>query len=149
MALYRRSALGCGWIRRMPPLRILLADDHALFRGAVASLLAHESDFEVVGQAVDGCQALEMARELMPDVILMDISMPAADGLTATRRIKAELPHVKVVILTVSHREHSLFEAVESGADGYLVKSVEPQELYGTLRGVVQGPLAKPSDTPH
>ena len=123
----------------MSGIRVLLADDHALFRGGVASLLATESDFDVVGQAADGRQAVEMARELMPDVILMDISMPVMDGLEATRRIKAELPYVKIVILTISDGERSLFEAVKSGAQGYLLKMIEPQALCGTLRGVVRG----------
>jgi len=80
-----------------------------------------------------------MARELMPDVILMDISMPVMDGLEATRRIKAELPYVKIVILTVLDEEQKLFEAVKSGAQGYLLKKIDPQALYGTLRGVVRG----------
>ena len=123
----------------MNPIRVLLADDHALFRRGVASLLAAEHDFEVVGEAGDGQQALEMARELMPDVILMDISMPVMDGLEATRRIKAEIPYVRIVILTVSDGERNLFEAVKSGAQGYLLKNIEPQALYGTLRGVVRG----------
>src|SRR5512134_2688603 len=123
----------------MNPLRVLLADDHALFRQGVANLLAAENDFEVVGEAVDGQQALEMARELMPDVILMDISMPVMDGLEATRRIKAEIPYVRIVILTASDGDRSLFEAVKSGAQGYLLKKIEPQALCGTLRGVVRG----------
>ena len=123
----------------MPSIRVLLADDHALFRRGVASLLAAESDFEVVGEAVDGQQALEMARELVPDVILMDVSMPVMDGLAATRRIKAEIPYVRIVILTASDGDRSLFEAVKSGAQGYLLKNIEPQALYGTLRGVVRG----------
>jgi DNA-binding NarL/FixJ family response regulator len=80
-----------------------------------------------------------MARELMPDVILMDISMPVMDGLEATRRIKAEMPYVRIVILTVSDGERSLFDAVKSGAQGYLLKKIEPRALFGTLRGVVQG----------
>jgi DNA-binding NarL/FixJ family response regulator len=120
-------------------IRVLLADDHALFRRGVASLLAAENGFEVVGEAVDGRQALEMARELMPDVILMDIAMPVMDGLEATRRIKAEIPYVRIVILTASDGDQSLFEAVKSGAQGYLLKNIEPHALYGTLRGVVQG----------
>jgi DNA-binding NarL/FixJ family response regulator len=120
-------------------IRVLIADDHALFRRGVASLLAAESDFEVVGEAGDGRRALELTRELMPDVILMDISMPVMDGLEATRLIKAEIPYVRIVILTASDGERSLFEAVKSGAQGYLLKNMEPQALYGTLRGVVRG----------
>ncbi len=123
----------------MTPIRLLLADDYALFRRGLASLLATESDFEVVGEAVDGLQALEMARELMPDVIVMDVSMPAMDGLEATRRIKAEMPYARIVILTISDGESSLLEAVKSGADGYLPQKVEPQVLYGTVRGVARG----------
>jgi len=120
-------------------IRVLLVDDHALFRRGVASLLNTESGFELVGEASDGRQAVEMARELMPDVILMDISMPVMDGLEATRRIKAEFPYVKIVILTVLDGERSLFEAVKSGAQGYILKNIEPQALFGTLRGVVRG----------
>ncbi len=123
----------------MGPIRVLLADDHALFRRGVADLLTAERDFELVGEAGDGAQALEMARELMPDVILMDISMPGMDGLEATRRIKAEIPYVRIVILTVSDGESSLIDAVKSGAQGYLLKNVEPQLLLGTLRGVIRG----------
>ena len=123
----------------MNAIRVLLADDHALFRRGVAKLLAAESDFEVVGEAIDGRQAVEMARELMPDVILMDVSMPVMDGLEATRRIKAEIPYVRIVILTASDGDSSLFEAVKSGAQGYLLKNIEPQALFGTLRGVVRG----------
>ncbi len=123
----------------MNPIRVLLVDDHALFRRGVASLIAAESDFEVVGEAGNGQQALEMARELMPDVILMDISMPVMDGLEATRRIKAEIPYVRIVILTVSDGDRNLFEAVKSGAQGYLLKNIEPPALYGTLRGVIRG----------
>ncbi len=123
----------------MNSIRVLLADDHALFRQGVSSLLAAAIGFEVVGEAADGRQALEMARELLPDVILMDVSMPVMDGLEATRRIKAEMPHVRVVMFTVSDGEHSLFEAVQCGAEGYLPKKIDPQTLHGTLRGVVRG----------
>ena len=99
----------------MSTIRVLLADDHALFRRGVASLISSESDFEVVGEAADGRRALEMTRELMPDVILMDIAMPVVDGLEATRRIKAEMPYVRIVMLTATDAERSLFEALRSG----------------------------------
>ena len=123
----------------MSPIRVLLVDDHALFRKGVADLLAAEPDFELVGEAGDGTRAVEMARELMPDVILMDISMPGIDGLEATRRIKAEIPYVRIIILTVSESDHSLFDAIKSGAQGYLLKNVQPQALLSTLNGVVRG----------
>jgi len=123
----------------MSTIRVLVADDHALFRRGVASLLLAERDFQVVGEAVDGQQALEMARDLKPDVILMDVSMPVMDGLAATRRIKAEMPHARIVILTVSDGEHILPEAIQCGASGYLSKMTEPRVLYDTLRRVVEG----------
>lgn len=123
----------------MSPIRVLLVDDHALFRKGIASILAGERGFEVVGEAGDGLEALERARELMPDVILMDIFMPGANGLEATRRIKEALPYVKIVMLTVSEEDQNLFEAIKSGAQGYLLKKIEPQELFALLRGVVQG----------
>jgi DNA-binding NarL/FixJ family response regulator len=123
----------------MSPIRVLLADDHALFRQGVASLLAAERDFAVVGQAVDGQQALDMARVLIPDVILMDVSMPVMDGLEATRRIKAEMPHARIVVFTVSDGERTHFEAIQCGAEAYLPKKIDPRALYDTLRGVVRG----------
>ena len=121
------------------PIRILLVDDHGLFRKGIASLLTRERGFEVVGEAGDGLEALARARELMPDVILMDISMPGMNGLEATRRIKAVLPYVKIVILTVSEEDQDLFEAIKSGAQGYLMKKIEAKALFSTLRGIVQG----------
>lgn len=123
----------------MTAIRVLLVDDHVLFRRGVAALLTAESEFELVGEAGNGAQALEMAREQMPDVILMDISMPGMDGLEATRRIKQELPYVRIVILTVSDTDQVLFEAVKSGAQGYLLKNIEPRALLSTLKGVVRG----------
>lgn len=123
----------------MNPIRVLLVDDHALFRRGIASILAAERGFEVVGEAGDGLEALERARELMPDVILMDIFMPGANGLEATRRIKEALPYVKIVMLTVSEEDQNLFEAIKSGAQGYLLKKIEPQELFAMLKGIVQG----------
>ncbi len=120
-------------------IRVLLADDHALLRKGVASILAAEPDFEVVGEASDGLEAVEMARELMPDVILMDISMPRVDGLEATRRIVSEMPYARIIVLTFSDGERNLFEAVKSGAQGYLLKNIHPEALCGTLRSVMRG----------
>jgi DNA-binding NarL/FixJ family response regulator len=122
-----------------PPIRVLLVDDHALFRRGIASIVAAERGFQVVGEAGNGLEALDRARELMPDVILMDIFMPGANGLEATRRIKEALPYVKIVMLTVSEEDQNLFEAIKSGAQGYLLKKIEPQELFAMLKGVVQG----------
>ena len=131
----------------MPQIRVLLADDHVPFRKGVASLLSAEGGFDVVGEADDGLQALELARDLTPDVILMDLSMPVMDGLEATRRIRQELPRVRVVILSVSYGAHGILEAVLCGASGFLPKMIQPQELYDTLRQVVQGQRAA-GDTP-
>jgi len=123
----------------MEPIKLLLVDDHALFRKGVASALASHTDIEVVGEASNGEEALNKARDLMPDVILMDISMPGCDGLEATRRIKAEIPYVKIIILTVAEQDESLFEAIKSGAHGYLLKTIEPRPLLEALRGVFKG----------
>lgn len=123
----------------MEPIKVLLVDDHALFRKGVASALASHTDIQVVGEASNGEEALAKARELMPDVILMDISMPGGDGLAATRRIKAEIPYAKIIMLTVAEQDESLFEAIKSGAHGYLLKTIEPHHLLEALRGVFKG----------
>lgn len=93
----------------------------------------------MVGEASSGQEALEKAQELMPDVILMDIYMPGWDGLEATRQIKEALPYVRIVMLTISEEDHNLFEALKAGAQGYLLKKIEPQELFEMLRGVFHG----------
>jgi len=120
-------------------IRILLVDDHSLFRKGVASLLTAESGFEVVGEAADGLEAVARAQELMPDLILMDVYMPGMNGLEATRRIKEVLPYVKVVMLTVSEEDQDLFEAIKSGARGYLLKKIDARALFSTLKGIAQG----------
>ena len=123
----------------MSAIRILLVDDHSLFRRGVAAALADHPDIQIVGEAADGLQAVAKAQELHPDVVLMDISMPKMDGLDATRQIKAEMPQVKIVMLTIAEEDQNLFEAIKSGAQGYLLKNVEPQELVEMLRGVFRG----------
>ena len=112
----------------MQNLRILLVDDHRLFLEGLFNLLRSEN-IQVVGTAHDGYEALAEARKLKPDVILMDIHMPHCDGVSATRLIKAELPEIKIVMLTMSDDESDLFEAVKSGASGYLLKSLEANEF--------------------
>jgi DNA-binding NarL/FixJ family response regulator len=119
-------------------MRILLADDHALFLEGLQNLLATRG-LAVVATARDGLEALEQARVHSPDVILMDIRMPRCDGLTATRLIKAELPDVKIVILTTSTDDQDLFQAIKSGATGYLLKSVEADEFFQFLSGLEKG----------
>ncbi len=119
-------------------MKVLLADDHALFRAGIASLL-QAAGHEVVGQAGNGIEALERTRELHPDLVLMDITMPRCGGLEATRLIKAEMPEVKIVIVTVSQDDADLFEAVKSGAEGYLLKDMSNEEFERTLQGIAEG----------
>ena len=119
-------------------MRVLLADDHVLFRDGVRSLLEARG-IKVVGEANDGQEAVEAALRLRPDVVLMDITMPRMDGLEATRLIKARLPEVKIVMLTVSDDDRSLFEAIKSGAQGYLLKNLQAEEFFAMLSGMEQG----------
>jgi DNA-binding NarL/FixJ family response regulator len=123
----------------MEALRILLVDDHLLFRKGLARLLGAQPDFEVVGEAADGLEAVEQAQSLHPDLVLMDIRMPNCDGLEATRRIKAYMPDVRVVMLSVSDDEGDLVTAVRYGADGYLLKDLLPETLFQQLRGLMAG----------
>jgi DNA-binding NarL/FixJ family response regulator len=120
-------------------MRILLVDDHVLFRKGVAALLSTRPDIQVVGEAGDGLEAIAAAGETLPDIILMDINMPKCNGLEATRRIKRELPHVQIVMLTVSDDDQDLFEAIKSGAQGYLLKNLEPYQLYDLLESISRG----------
>jgi DNA-binding NarL/FixJ family response regulator len=127
-----------------PSLRILLVDDHSLMVEGLTNLLTAHG-IEVVGAARDGLEALELARSLRPDLILMDIRMPRCDGLSATRLIQAEMPEIQIVMLTTSAEESDLFEAIKSGASGYLLKNLEPNELFDYLSGLAQGeaPLSR------
>jgi len=126
-------------------MRLLLADDHALFLQSLKGLLT-ASGYEVVGTAADGMEAFKQARILLPDLILMDIDMPGCDGLAATRLIKAEMPQIKIVMLTVSASDEHLFEAVKSGASGYLLKSQSADRFLEMVGQVERGGAALPPE---
>jgi len=119
-------------------MRILIADDHALFRNSLRSLL-EARDYEVVGEAGSGQEAVKLAWQHKPDLVLMDLTMPGMDGLAATRQLAAELPEIRVVILTASEDEAHLFEAVKAGAKGYLMKNLESDQFFQLLEGVSRG----------
>ena len=123
------------------PLRVVLVDDHRLIREGLKSFLTGRG-VEVVGEGGNGRDGVRLARELRPDVLLMDLGMPEMDGLEATRLIKAERPEQVVVILTASEAESDLFEAVKSGAQGYLLKSLDPEQLVGQLEAAARGEAA-------
>jgi DNA-binding NarL/FixJ family response regulator len=121
---------------------VLIVDDQVLFREGIASLLSTVPDLIVVGQAADGTEAVEKARDLRPDLVLMDVNMPRMTGLQATRIIRQELPETQVVILTVSDADDDLFEAIKAGAIGYLLKNTRAEALFERLRGVLRGEAA-------
>ncbi len=120
------------------PLRILIVDDHALLVEGLCNLLASRG-FEVVGTAADGQEGIEQALRLHPDLVLMDISMPVMDGLAATRLIKAQRPEIKIVMLTTSAEDEDLFEAIKSGATGYLLKSTKGAAFIEALHSLEDG----------
>lgn len=116
----------------------MVVDDHALFRDGLASLL-DAWGMDVIAQAEDGIEALDKARILKPDLVLMDINMPRMDGVEATRKLRAELPDVKVVIVSVVDDDESLFEAIRSGANGYILKDTPGDEVGPLLAGIAEG----------
>ena len=126
------------------PLRILLVDDQVLFLKGLGNVLGDWPDVSVVGEAANGEEALEQAVVLRPDIILMDLNMPQMDGLEATAVIQRELPHTKIVILTVSEQDENLLRAIRVGASGYLLKDIKPAVLHEMLLSVARGetPLA-------
>jgi DNA-binding NarL/FixJ family response regulator len=123
----------------MASIKVILADDHALMRHGLRLIIDSQEDMEVVGEASDGFEALELAEKLRPDIILMDIAMPRCDGLEATRRVKRRLPEIKIIVLTVHEEAESLFEALQGGARGFLLKKARADELIAALRGVLRG----------
>ncbi len=119
-------------------MKVLLADDHPLFLDGLQTMLGLRG-IDIVGTAHDGLEALEKARALRPDLILMDVEMPGVNGLAATRLIKAEMPDIKIVMLTMSSKDEDLFEAIRSGACGYLLKTEDTKEFFSLLMGLTRG----------
>lgn len=116
------------------PIRLLLVDDHLLAREGVKEILEGQKEFEIVGEASNGVQAVEKTQELMPDLVLMDISMPKMNGFEATKEIKQQFPNVKVVMMTVSYDITDWFEALKKGAQGYLLKNLNTEDLLNGLK---------------
>ena len=123
----------------MSKIKVLLAEDHTIVRQGLRSLLDGETEIEVVGEAEDGRQAIEQAQRLLPDVVLMDITMPVLNGLEATRQIKKLFPQVKVLVLTVHSTEEYIFQILRAGASGYVVKQAAVSELVQAIQTVYQG----------
>ena len=120
------------------PVRILLVDDQPLFRGAIAALIAELDDMVVVGEAENGLDAVEKARLLLPDLVVMDVEMPVMNGVEAVRLIREQLSTVKVIMLTVSEADDHVFDAIRFGAHGYLLKDLRPEQLYDMIRSVMR-----------
>jgi two-component system response regulator NreC len=120
-------------------IRVLIADDHTIFRSGLNLLLSSEVDLEVVGEAKDGTAAVEMAASLHPNVVLMDVGMPGLNGLDATRQIRARLPEVNVLVLTMHRSDEYFFQMLEAGAAGYILKGAETDELINAVRAVARG----------
>ena len=123
----------------MSPIRVLLVDDHALFRSGVKSLLLRHKDFEVVGESADSLEGVKRARELKPDVVLLDLHMPGISGKDAVRLFLDESPETRIVMLTVSESANDLVDTLRAGASGYLLKNIETETLLDSIRRAVTG----------
>jgi len=123
----------------MPLIRLLIVDNHTLFRQGLVSLLHNEPGYEVVGEASSGEESLQMVPKLRPDVVLMDVKMPGIGGVEATRRLVEAVPSVRVLMLTVSEEEESLFAAIQAGARGYILKNADADELLQAIQRVQAG----------
>jgi DNA-binding NarL/FixJ family response regulator len=120
-------------------IRILIADDHPMFREGVVQSLASEKDFAIIGQASNGKNTIEMAKELLPDVLLLDITMPDEDGITITKKISAAFPVIQIIMLTASENEDDLMKALKAGARGYVLKGISAKELVKVVRTIAAG----------
>jgi NarL family two-component system response regulator YdfI len=120
-------------------IRILIADDHSIVREGLRLILETEPDFEVIGEAADGVEAVNLASELSPDVILMDLRMPRMDGLTAIQHLQTEQPDIAIIILTTYTEDELMFKGLKSGARGYLLKDTERATLFNTIRAAARG----------
>ena len=123
----------------MKSIRVLIVDDQALFREGVRTILSIQDDIEVIGEASNGEEALRLAAQHQPDVVLMDLRMPIMDGVTATKRLKSTLPDCKVIVLTTFDDEESVFDGLRGGAVGYLLKDVNSEKLYEAIRAAARG----------
>ncbi|MBK5108111.1 MAG: response regulator transcription factor [Anaerolineales bacterium] len=128
----------------MKKSRIIIADDHDLFRDGLASLINAQPDMEIIGRAEDGLEVFSLARELKPDLIIMDVNMPISDGLEATRLIHSEYPRISILILTVHEEEEKLFEAVKAGAIGYMLKISNSNDFLEGVRSALNGEAVLP-----
>ncbi|GHA10734.1 response regulator [Streptomyces echinoruber] len=124
---------------RKEPIRVLVVDDHALFRRGLEIVLAAEEDIQVVGEAGDGAEAVEKAADLLPDIVLMDVRMPRRGGIEACTAIKEVAPSAKIIMLTISDEEADLYDAIKAGATGYLLKEISTDEVATAIRAVADG----------
>lgn len=123
----------------MSEIKTLVVDDHALFRRGIMAILAGSEDIRIVGEAADGYEAIEKARSLLPDVVVMDLHMPRLSGLQAIQALQAEMPQIRILVLTISEMESDLIAALKFGASGYLLKNVAPDDLVYAAHHIAQG----------
>ena len=122
-----------------PPIRILLADDHTIVRQGLARLLEDHAEFKVIGEAVNGNMAIEKSLSLKPDVVIMDIAMPLLNGIEAARRIRRQLPKIKIIILSMYAHEHYIHELLEAGISGYLLKESSGRDIIDAIQAAMKG----------
>jgi DNA-binding NarL/FixJ family response regulator len=120
-------------------IRILIADDHHVVRRGLAFFLRTQKDIEIVGEAANGIEAVDLARQLKPDLVLMDLVMPEMDGIEATKRIKSEMPEIKIMMLTSFSDQDHVIPALEAGASGYQLKDIQPDDLISSIRKIING----------